>query len=71
MIPKRNYFKFQERVMINRVSSRVGLTRLTFSPYNHQQLQEIVAARSENIKLVGLLLLEINGAIWVKNLKFL
>ena len=32
--------------MINRVSSRVGLTRLTFSPYNHQQLQEIVAARS-------------------------
>jgi len=31
--------------MINRVSSRVGLTRLTFSPYNHQQLQEIVATR--------------------------
>jgi origin recognition complex subunit 1 len=36
--------------MINRVSSRVGLTRLTFSPYNHQQLQEIVAARLAGIK---------------------
>ena len=35
--------------MINRVSSRIGLTRLTFSPYTHQQLQEIVIAR-----LVGL-----------------
>jgi Cdc6-like AAA superfamily ATPase len=31
--------------MINRVSSRIGLTRLTFSPYTHHQLQEIVTAR--------------------------
>ena len=31
--------------MINRVSSRIGLTRLTFAPYTHQQLQEIVTAR--------------------------
>ena len=31
--------------MINRVASRIGLTRLTFSPYTHVQLQEIVTCR--------------------------
>ena len=37
--------------MINRVSSRIGLTRLTFSPYTHQQLQEIVTARLSGLSV--------------------
>lgn len=37
--------------MINRVSSRIGLTRLTFSPYTHQQLQEIVTARLNGLSV--------------------
>lgn len=40
-----NTMDLPERVMINRVSSRIGLTRLNFSPYTHEQLTEIVAAR--------------------------
>jgi len=34
-----------ERIMMNRVSSRLGLTRLTFQPYTFRQLQEIVLSR--------------------------
>ena len=45
------FSEFQERVMINRVSSRIGLTRLTFSPYTHQQLQEIVTARLSGLSV--------------------
>ena len=37
--------------MINRVSSRIGLTRLTFSPYTHQQLQEIVSSRLQGLSV--------------------
>ena len=37
--------------MMNRVSSRIGLTRLTFSPYNHQQLQEIVTSRLSGLSV--------------------
>ena len=37
--------------MINRVSSRIGLTRLTFSPYTHQQLQEIVSSRLHGLSV--------------------
>ena len=37
--------------MINRVASRIGLTRLTFSPYTHQQLQEIVTARLSGLSV--------------------
>jgi len=44
-----NTMDLPERVMINRVSSRVGLTRLTFSPYTHEQLTEIVAARLQGL----------------------
>lgn len=40
-----NTMDLPERVMINRVASRIGLTRLTFSPYTHDQLKEIVSAR--------------------------
>jgi len=46
-----NTMDLPERVMINRVSSRIGLTRLTFSPYTHQQLQEIVTARLSGLSV--------------------
>lgn len=34
---------------MGRVTSRLGLTRLTFQPYSHKQLQEIVQKRLEGI----------------------
>lgn len=34
-----------ERLLMGRVTSRLGLTRLTFQPYTHKQLQEIVMKR--------------------------
>lgn len=44
-----NTMDLPERVMMNRVSSRLGLTRLTFRPYNFKQLQEIVCSRLEGL----------------------
>lgn len=46
-----NTMDLPERVMINRVSSRMGLTRLTFSPYTHQQLTKIVESRLTGLKV--------------------
>ncbi|XP_068215174.1 origin recognition complex subunit 1 isoform X2 [Palaemon carinicauda] len=40
-----NTMDLPERIMMNRVSSRLGLTRMTFQPYTHKQLQEIVLSR--------------------------
>ncbi|XP_045615281.1 origin recognition complex subunit 1 isoform X2 [Procambarus clarkii] len=40
-----NTMDLPERIMMNRVSSRLGLTRMTFQPYNYKQLQEIVMSR--------------------------
>ena len=34
---------------MNRVSSRLGLTRITFQPYTFRQLQEIVLSRMHEI----------------------
>lgn len=34
-----NTMDLPERVMLTRVSSRLGLTRITFQPYTHMQLQ--------------------------------
>lgn len=34
---------------MGRVTSRLGLTRLTFQPYSYKQLQEIVAKRLEGL----------------------
>ena len=45
-----NTMDLPERIMINRVSSRMGLTRITFSPYTHEQLSEIVAARLSGLE---------------------
>ncbi|ESN93994.1 hypothetical protein HELRODRAFT_103086 [Helobdella robusta] len=40
-----NTMDLPERMLMSRVASRLGLTRLTFQPYNHHQLQEIVLSR--------------------------
>lgn len=40
-----NTMDLPERVLMGRVTSRLGLTRLTFQPYTHKQLQEVVQAR--------------------------
>nr|CAB3264573.1 origin recognition complex subunit 1-like [Phallusia mammillata] len=40
-----NTMDLPERIMMNRVSSRLGLTRLSFLPYNFRQLQAIVSSR--------------------------
>ncbi|XP_065680035.1 origin recognition complex subunit 1 isoform X2 [Hydra vulgaris] len=45
-----NTMDLPERVMMNRVSSRLGLTRITFQPYNFKQLQEIVLSRITGIE---------------------
>jgi len=44
-----NTMDLPERIMINRVSSRLGLTRMTFQPYTFKQLQEIVISRIKGI----------------------
>ena len=45
-----NAMDLSERILKNRVSSRLGLTRLTFQPYTHQQLQEIISSRLQGIR---------------------
>ena len=44
-----NTMDLPERMMINRVSSRLGLTRMTFQPYTFRELQEIVMSRIKGI----------------------
>lgn len=56
-----NTMDLPERVFMGRITSRLGLTRLTFQPYNYKQLQEIVVSRlkgfdsfrSEAVQLVA------------------
>ena len=40
-----NTMDLPERVFMGKIASRLGLTRLTFQPYTHKQLQDIVASR--------------------------
>lgn len=40
-----NTMDLPERLLMGKVTSRLGLTRLTFQPYTHKQLQEIVTCR--------------------------
>lgn len=35
--------------LLPRISSRMGIERLCFGPYNYQQLQEIISSRLEGI----------------------
>ncbi|XP_004679068.1 PREDICTED: origin recognition complex subunit 1 [Condylura cristata] len=45
-----NTMDLPERIMMNRVSSRLGLTRMSFQPYTHSQLQQIVLSRLRYLK---------------------
>ncbi|EPY84501.1 origin recognition complex subunit 1 [Camelus ferus] len=45
-----NTMDLPERIMMNRVSSRLGLTRMSFQPYTHSQLQQILVSRLEHLK---------------------
>ncbi|KAJ3223381.1 Origin recognition complex, subunit 1 [Clydaea vesicula] len=44
-----NTMDLPERVLLNRVASRLGLTRINFTPYDYNQLIRIVEARLEQI----------------------
>lgn len=46
-----NTMDLPERVLMGRVTSRLGLTRVTFQPYNHKQLQEIVLTRLKDVNI--------------------
>ncbi|XP_072275745.1 origin recognition complex subunit 1 [Pyxicephalus adspersus] len=45
-----NTMDLPERIMMNRVASRLGLTRMSFQPYTHKQLQQIITSRLNRIK---------------------
>ncbi|KAJ3163321.1 Origin recognition complex, subunit 1 [Geranomyces variabilis] len=45
-----NTMDLPERVLTNRVSSRLGLIRIQFEPYTHSQLLEIVQSRLEGVQ---------------------
>ncbi|XP_076462383.1 uncharacterized protein LOC143294790 [Babylonia areolata] len=46
-----NTMDLPERIMIKRVSSRLGLTRMTFQPYTFRQLEQIVMSRMSGLKV--------------------
>uniref|UniRef100_A0A3B3SKL6 Origin recognition complex subunit 1 n=1 Tax=Paramormyrops kingsleyae TaxID=1676925 RepID=A0A3B3SKL6_9TELE len=45
-----NTMDLPERIMINRVASRLGLTRMSFQPYTFKQLQQIITSRLNHVK---------------------
>ncbi|KAJ2384049.1 Origin recognition complex, subunit 1 [Coemansia sp. RSA 2611] len=45
-----NTMDLPERMLNHKVSSRLGLTRINFQPYSHQQLMTIVMSRLEGCK---------------------
>ncbi|XP_042637592.1 origin recognition complex subunit 1 [Orycteropus afer afer] len=45
-----NTMDLPERIMMNRVASRLGLTRMSFQPYTHSQLQQILRSRLKHVK---------------------
>nr|XP_042894751.1 origin recognition complex subunit 1 isoform X2 [Parasteatoda tepidariorum] len=46
-----NTMDLPERLMMNRISSRLGLTRKIFQPYNFKQLQEIIMSRIQELNV--------------------
>ncbi|KAF7722245.1 Origin recognition complex, subunit 1 [Apophysomyces ossiformis] len=44
-----NTMDLPERMLSNKISSRMGLTRINFQPYTHQQLYQIVESRLQGI----------------------
>jgi Cdc6-like AAA superfamily ATPase len=47
-----NTMDLPERLLKGRVTSRLGLTRLAFRPYTHEQLQHIVAVKLSEVKKI-------------------
>ncbi|XP_075412158.1 origin recognition complex subunit 1 [Tenrec ecaudatus] len=45
-----NTMDLPERIMMKRVASRLGLTRMSFQPYTHGQLQQILTSRLKHVK---------------------
>ncbi|NXP22243.1 ORC1 protein, partial [Scytalopus superciliaris] len=45
-----NTMDLPERIMMNRVASRLGLTRMSFQPYTYKQLQQIISSRLKGVK---------------------
>ncbi|MEE6495550.1 hypothetical protein FKM82_002078 [Ascaphus truei] len=45
-----NTMDLPERIMMNRVASRLGLTRMSFQPYAYKQLQQIITSRLNRVK---------------------
>ncbi|XP_038650173.1 origin recognition complex subunit 1 [Scyliorhinus canicula] len=45
-----NTMDLPERIMMNRVASRLGLTRMSFQPYTYKQLQRIICSRLNRLK---------------------
>ncbi|KAG7217550.1 hypothetical protein INR49_021386 [Caranx melampygus] len=45
-----NTMDLPERIMINRVASRLGLTRMSFQPYSFKQLQQIITSRLNKVR---------------------
>ncbi|KAJ6662531.1 hypothetical protein lerEdw1_011667 [Lerista edwardsae] len=45
-----NTMDLPERIMMNRVASRLGLTRMSFQPYTYKQLQQIISSRMGQMK---------------------
>ncbi|KAG0242765.1 Origin recognition complex, subunit 1 [Mortierella sp. GBA43] len=45
-----NTMDLPERMLSNKISSRLGLTRINFQPYTYQQLVKIVESRLKDIK---------------------
>ncbi|NWQ94869.1 ORC1 protein, partial [Burhinus bistriatus] len=45
-----NTMDLPERMMMNRVASRLGLTRMSFQPYTYKQLQQIISSRLNSMK---------------------
>ncbi|KAL6244115.1 Origin recognition complex, subunit 1 [Rhinocladiella similis] len=44
-----NTMDLPERTLSNKISSRLGLTRITFAGYTHTQLMEIISSRLEGV----------------------
>ncbi|KAM6456446.1 origin recognition complex subunit 1 isoform 2-T3 [Liasis olivaceus] len=45
-----NTMDLPERMMMKRIASRLGLTRMSFQPYTYKQLQQIILSRINQLK---------------------
>lgn len=54
-----NTMDLPERVLVKRVSSRIGMQRLTFQPYTHEQLVTIVTMRLQGVQAFSVKAMEL------------